>query len=387
MKRPGRLLCAAAIAVAALAACAPSGDGRDGSGEPVRIGVVVDQTGALASLGLLGLNGVQLAVDQANEAGGVDGRRIELLIHDGASDPAVAAAAARSLSTQTSAVIGGTNGGACRAMQPILDAAEVLQFCLSPQSFELTPRFFWYMAPVGDYAPATLPWLRSLGVHRIGFIGQKDASGDGYLSLFAGLAAQHPGEFEIVAEQRFDSGATNLETQMTQLRDARPDLIIAGTSGGNIVPVAQAAKALGMGQPIWVGTGSASPNSLAPLARDLPSGGLFANAFWVDVAGELPAGLAYAKEITAFVDAYRKAYGETPLSTAAGPYDVAGLVIAALRAGAVTGTEIARHTERTAYTGVLGPYRFGADKHQGAAMSPVIMTYTGPGGFELAFSA
>jgi branched-chain amino acid transport system substrate-binding protein len=372
MKRSTKVFATAVVstAVSLLAACGSSGGGAGVSDDSISIGVVVDKTGAQAAYGLPGLNGIQLAVKQVNAAGGIDGKKVELLVEDGTSDPTV-------IGTQASA--------GCRAMQPILDRAGVLQFCLSPTNIEPTPNFFLSMAPVTDYVPATLPWLQKLGIKKIGYIGQDDASGDGYLSIFTYIAKDNP-ELEVVADERFTSGATNLETQMTKLRDAEPDLIVAGVSGNNIVPIAQAAKALGMTQPIWVGTGSASVDALQPLANNLPEGGLFANAFWVDIADDVPDSVAYADQVKTFASAYADEFHQEPFAAAGSAYDNAQMIISALKDGARTGTEIAKAIEGHAYTGVLGPYEFSSDKHQGASLPPVMMEYTGSGGFKLGFS-
>ncbi|GAA1003612.1 branched chain amino acid ABC transporter substrate-binding protein [Acrocarpospora pleiomorpha] len=389
MKQPMRVVATAiaAGAVALAAACGSSGGtADDSSGESIAIGVVIDKTGAQAAYGVPGLSGIQLAVDQVNADGGIDGKQIDLIVEDGTSDPTVAAAAARTLSSKTSVVIGTSSSAGCRAMQPILDRAKVLHFCLSPTNIEPTPYFFLSMAPVTDYVPATLPWLEDLGVHRIGFIGQDDASGDGYLSIFSYIAKNDPGQYEVVAEQRFTSGSTNLETQMTKLRDANPDLIVAGVSGSNIVPIAQAAKALGMTQPIWVGTGSASLDALQPLANDLPQGGLFANAFWVNISDDVEDSVPYADKVKSFAKAYTDKYGEQPPAAAGAAYDNTEMIINALKGGATSGPEIAKAIEGSSYTGVLGPYEFSADKHQGVTLPPVMMQYTGASGFELGFS-
>jgi branched-chain amino acid transport system substrate-binding protein len=381
----GGLLCAATACGASNTADARGTGLR--SSDSITIGVVVDKTGPSASLGLVDLNGVQLAVDQANAVGGVRGKRIKLDVRDSASDPTTAAAAARTLAKETSVVLGGSTGGACQAMQPILARSKTLQYCFSPQPFTATPLYFWYMAPVSDYVAATMPWLKHRNIHRIAFIGQNDASGTGYLSVFSHLAQQHPDQFEIVANERFNPGATNLEAQMTHIRNAHPDLIVAGTSGGNIVPAVQAAKALGMKQPIWVGTGSASTNSLKALANDLPQGGLFTNAFWVDVARQTPDSVLYADKVKAFAAVYTDKYRQAPVNTAAGAYDATRQIIGVLKAGATTGMAMARYLERTPFTGVLGDYTFNSQRHQGASMVPTMMKYTGNSGFRLAFSA
>lgn len=378
-------LLVAGLVLAGCSADTPSGGGTASAKDPITLGAVLEVTGPFASAVEPVLNGLNLAIDQVNEEGGIDGAPLELLVEDSTSDPATGAALARTLAGKVDVVFGTVGGGGCRAIQPILDGADVLQYCQSPQPFEQTPNFFWGLAPLSDYPAATEAWLQDIGAKRLAFIGQDDASGDGYLSLFQAIVDANPGEYEIVADQRFAAGETNLETQMTVLRDADPDLIIAGTSGGNVVPVVRAVKALGVTEPVWVGTGSASVSALAPLANDLPSGGLFMNAFWVDVSGEVPDSVTYSDEVSTFAEEYQAAYGTTPGSGAGGAYDSVMQVVAALRAGATTGPEIARHLEENAFTGVLGDYATSPERHQGASLPPIMMQFGEDSQFTLAF--
>src|SRR4051794_19795623 len=63
----------------------------------IKIGVIADMTGALSFMGLANANVAQMVIDDMNARGGVLGRRVELLLHDGATDDATAAAAAAQL--------------------------------------------------------------------------------------------------------------------------------------------------------------------------------------------------------------------------------------------------------------------------------------------------
>lgn len=64
-----------------------NGDGNGGTIADIKIGAVMDLTGALAFMGELISQSVQLAVDKINDAGGIDGAQIDLIIEDGKTDP------------------------------------------------------------------------------------------------------------------------------------------------------------------------------------------------------------------------------------------------------------------------------------------------------------
>lgn len=196
------VIAAVAGSVALTAACGSSSSSDTATSKgSISIGVIVDKTGVTASTGIQALNGIEMAVDETNKDGGIEGKKIKLIVQDGASEATVAAAAARTLSSQTQAVIGANTGGSCRAMQPILDAAKVLEYCLSPQTITPTPAFFSALAPVNGYVPATIPWLKAKGYNKIAFIGQNDATGDGYYSVFTYIQKTDP-TYQVVSNER-----------------------------------------------------------------------------------------------------------------------------------------------------------------------------------------
>lgn len=99
-----------------------------GAGEPVMIGYLGGLSGRTADLGEAGRNGVQLAVDAANAAGGIDGRRIELVIRDDAHDPAQARAAVAAFARDGVAVVIGpmTSAMAVAVLEPSARAGLLL---------------------------------------------------------------------------------------------------------------------------------------------------------------------------------------------------------------------------------------------------------------------
>jgi branched-chain amino acid transport system substrate-binding protein len=353
---------------------------------PLQVGIVIEQTGPFSTLGIPELQAIQLAVEEFNASGGADGQPVELLIKDTQSQPTGAAAAARAFANQVPAVIGSATGGSCRAMQPILSSANVLQYCLSPQDFNVTPLFFYGLATVAEYPRAIVPWLDSLKIRTIGILAQDDATGDNCREIFESIVKMDP-RFKIVADQKFASGATNVEVQLTIIRDAKPDLVVSGTSGANLSSVAKGVKALGMQQPVYVANGSANYTSLDLVKTDIPGGGLFANAFWINVPSDLPSSLGYGNLVRQFFDAYQKTYGQPPSQLEAAAYDAATQVMTALKGGARTGTSIAAYLEEHSLTGVLGPYTLTKTRHQGASIPPIMMSFTADGKFKLAYNS
>ncbi|HVL16767.1 MAG TPA: ABC transporter substrate-binding protein, partial [Gemmatimonadales bacterium] len=114
----------AVLLTAILAGC--GGDGSRGQG-PIRIGSVLSITGGAAFLGDPMLKSLQLYVERINAAGGVNGRRLELIHYDDGSDAAKANTFARRLieSDRVDLIIGPTSTGSTMAMVPLVERAHV----------------------------------------------------------------------------------------------------------------------------------------------------------------------------------------------------------------------------------------------------------------------
>ncbi len=96
---------AAALAVSLaifLASCGSSGSSSSGggSGSPIKIGAIVSLTGTYAGLGQPEKNTLEMQVQKINDAGGINGRQIQLIVEDDATDEAKAVAAASKLIDQ-----------------------------------------------------------------------------------------------------------------------------------------------------------------------------------------------------------------------------------------------------------------------------------------------
>ena len=99
-----------------------SGGGGGSSDEPIKVGVLTDLTGALGVVGKANVAVARFTADEINKAGGVLGRQLEVVVVDGASDPAVNARVASQLVTRdkVDVVIGGITSAEREAVKNII---------------------------------------------------------------------------------------------------------------------------------------------------------------------------------------------------------------------------------------------------------------------------
>src|SRR3990167_4491213 len=124
---------------------------------PIRLGVIVDVSGPSASLGLAGRNGMQLAVEEANAAGGIQGRPVELLYRDDGFDPQRARqAAAELIAIPVEAALGPMTSLIAEQLAPQFTEAGILLMGGTPLSPLLAGRddqFFRTLSHTNPDAP------------------------------------------------------------------------------------------------------------------------------------------------------------------------------------------------------------------------------------------
>src|ERR1041384_5302529 len=118
-----RILIASVLIAGLLSACQPQG----GAGDKVRIGVFMSTTGTTANFGISSVNGIKLAAEEANAAGGINGKQVELLVQDDRSDPSEAATIVTKFVNQdmVNAVIGEVASSRSLAAAPIAQNATI----------------------------------------------------------------------------------------------------------------------------------------------------------------------------------------------------------------------------------------------------------------------
>lgn len=131
MKRPKPgAIAAGALATALLASCALSR-------EPIKLGLVSGLSGANADLGEAGRNGAMIAVDEINDTGGVNGRKVELFVRDDGNEVERAkAAAAELVKLRVAAIVGPFNATMVDAVRTVTEDAKTLVFTPTASSFK-----------------------------------------------------------------------------------------------------------------------------------------------------------------------------------------------------------------------------------------------------------
>lgn len=374
MRRVGALVLSAAM-VAAIAGCGGRETAEDG-GEPgstVKIGAVLSMTGTYAALGTAEKNALDLEVKRINDAGGIDGSMLEIVIEDDATDEAKAVAAATKLIEQDGvvAVIGASGTGQSMAMRGDVQRAGVPQVSLAGGTVvtgdfdELVFQTPWSNTIV---VPFVLDAIKSAGQTKVGLI--SDSGGYGKDGRGVILEVAKTAGIDIVADETFNPGDTDLTAQLTNVKSAGAEAVLLWTAGKEAAIAMKSGRELGMEQPFYGGSGQAKAEFAAG-AGDAAEGFVFGTGKSLVPANWGEGTDAYAT-VNDFATRYEAAYGEAPDIFAGHAFDALRIIVDALqRAGADADSAALRDAieQTSGLVGFGGTFTFSPTDHNGLTAS------------------
>lgn len=330
-----------------------------GKGE-ILVGEFGSMTGPQATFGQSTHNGIMLAVDEINGAGGVGGRRLRIFSEDDQSKQDEAANAVTKLIAQNGviAVIGEVASSASMAAAPICQQNKVPMITPSSTNEDVTRRgdYIFRTCFIDNYQGPIMASFaaKDLGAKRAAIL--TDIRND----YSTGLTAVIERTFTklggtIVAKNSYSNGDSDFRAQLTALRDAKPEVIFLPGYYTDAGQIASQARDLGITVPFIGGDGWESPKLLEIGGRAL-EGCFYANHYHSDDP---------SPRVQEFVQKYEQRYGARPDSLAALAYDATRLLGDAMRrAGRIDRAAIRDALASTSnFVGVTGDITFGADRN------------------------
>jgi branched-chain amino acid transport system substrate-binding protein len=279
-----RVLIASFAFVVILSMTAPGVLAADRTGvtkDTITLGMFGFYTGAGSTYGTGARDGAMMAINEANAAGGIHGRKLKVLIEDDRSTPAGSIAAARKLiySDKVFALINQGGSNPFVATLPLLKEANVPVVCQMPSSPKVTRPFHKTIFRAGSFNDQLQGWLiadfvmQQLKPARVGVLAQSDDYGKvGAQYVTERLQAQY--KTVPVAVVEHDRDATDLSAQILKLKEAKADVVILYTYLRPAAIYMRQARELGLGAKI-VGSVGAGQRVTVSLAGDDAEGAMF----------------------------------------------------------------------------------------------------------------
>src|SRR3954447_12181449 len=131
--------------------------------DPIKVGVIADQTGPLSFMGIANANVARMVIDDINAGGGVLGRQLELYLEDGETTDSAAAAAARKLvqQDQVDVILGGIYSSTRQAIKgpAVVDGKKLYIYPEQYEGQECHPLIFCTGPVPAQQVESLIPWL------------------------------------------------------------------------------------------------------------------------------------------------------------------------------------------------------------------------------------
>ncbi len=302
------------LSVFALAAifCAVGCSKKDS--ESIKIGGVFPLTGGVSVYGVECKNGIDLAIDEINAAGGVNGRQIVLISEDDEGNPDKSVNAFQKLTTKDGVklIIGSLTSGCTKAMTQRAQAMKVLQIAPAATATDITDAGnYIFRACFIDPFQGTVGGkfsIETLGAKKAAIlydIGNDYSVGltENFEKTFSDLGGT------IVAKESYATNDKDFNAQLTKIKNAAPDVLYLPDYYGTVALIAKQARAQGITIPL---VGADGWDGLTANAGDEVLNGYYSNHYATD--SDSPA-------VQKFVKSFRDRYRKDPNSFAALGYD------------------------------------------------------------------
>ena len=319
-------------AAAADATTAAAGASSEASSDKVfKIGGIGPVTGAAAVYGLAVKNGAQIAVDEINADGGINGYQIEFNFQDDEHDAEKSVNAYNTLKDWGMQVLMGTVTSApCVAVADKTNADNMLQITPSGSSVECAqnPNVFrvCFSDPDQGAASATYIAENKLAEKIAVIYDSSDVYSSGIYEKFAAEAANQG--LEIVDAEAFTADSNkDFSTQLQKAKDAGADLVFLPIYYTEASLILKQADTMGYAPKFFGCDGMDGILQVENFDTKLAEGLMLLTPFAADAQDELT---------QKFVTSYKENYGETPIQFAADAYDANSAIKAAMEEADIT---------------------------------------------------
>jgi len=350
-----------AVALLALAAVLGSGPAAAQGKPPYVIGAVLSLSGPVAANGVPTRDGIQLAVEQLNAAGGIDGHPVQVIFEDDQSKPDQAVILANKLISQDKVplLLGASFGSTSNAIAAVVEKMKIPQIAATAWTkadLRVLPWTFYFLADFETVVDQMLGYTtRDLGAKRIGLLRLSREYGQ----LASDSLAKLKGKYgvEVVREERGNDPDTDFTPQLTNIRAAKPEALFSWFANPAGAISVKNARQLGLTVPIL------GPVSMATRPM-ITAGGAAAEGTILQsfIASDDP--LPRQK---AFVEAFNRKYGRLPEAFEGVGFDMAQVAFGALKRVGGEHPDPARlreEVERTRLDGVALVLRFSPTVHE-----------------------
>jgi branched-chain amino acid transport system substrate-binding protein len=231
-----RTLTLAAAATLALTGCGGSSGGAGGGGD-LTVAVILPLTGASAKTAEQMQNAAELAIEQVNAGGGIDGRNLAIKVYDDELTPEGATKEAQRAITRDGAVaiVGAQTSGEALAIRELAERSKIPFITSSATAVPVTTdaKFTYRIAPLlTDYANGVVDTAKAIGLKNPVLLNDSGPAGLQLKDLFI-ARAKEVGLTLAGAPIEYPINGTDMTAQVAAAKAKKPDGVLIGGSAGS----------------------------------------------------------------------------------------------------------------------------------------------------------
>jgi branched-chain amino acid transport system substrate-binding protein len=357
--------------------------------EPYVIGATVSESGPGSSLGRPEADSMQMAVDEINKAGGVQGHPLQITILDDESNATTAVNNVRKLMDQHPvAILGSSLTQTSLAMIPLAMQAQIpmISFASSAQVIQPVAERRWiFKMPITDFhtAQALQEYMKKKSWTKVAVVYRNDDYGKTGLSHFKDAGKNYG--FEVVDAEPIAANASDATTQLTHIKAANPQAVVVWSTLPSANVVIKGYRELSLPYPILFSDGAATGVFLQQAGAAL--NGAYIASTKINVVDTMPNSDPQKKLLQTYIASFVQNYPkDAPVSIFGGfGHDGVYVLAEALKNAKTSQPEKLREAiEHVTYTGISGTFRMSAGDHNGLSTFSTVVTQIDNGKFTLA---
>jgi branched-chain amino acid transport system substrate-binding protein len=292
------------------------------AGGEILIGEVGSMTGSEATFGTSTHQGIEMAVNEANAKGGVNGRKLRVIAVDDQGKPEEAATAVTKLINQdkVAAILGEVASSRSLAMAPIAQSNKIPMITPSSTNPKVTEQgdYVFRVCFIDPFQGSVMAKFAMEDLKTKNVAIMRDVKSDyslGLADFFKATLEKMGGK--VIAEQSYSSGDLDFKAQLTALRAKKPDAIFVPGYYTEVGLIGRQARELGIKVPLLGGDGWDSPK-LKEIGGKAMDNTYFSNHYSSE---------DQSPHVQQFISNFKQAYGVIPDGLAAMGYDAAKVLI------------------------------------------------------------
>jgi branched-chain amino acid transport system substrate-binding protein len=325
--------------------------------EKIKVGVLLPLTGSQAKFGEIEKRSYEMAVEEINGKGGINGREIELIFEDDTGKPDVGRSAVEKLISRDKVpvITGGYSSSVTAAATPVAQQFKVPFVICTGSADDITEKGYEYVfrvnPPASEYPKAVESFLKEVAkdVKTVALLYENSSFGQSSSKSFQDDAKG--AGLNIVVKEGYQAGAIDFKPILTKVKAANPDMIYMVSYVMDASLLMRQSKELGINPKLFVGGGAGFTLPEFSKSAGDASDHVYSATLWVETL-PFPGAKAY-------FDKFKKKYGSETEYHGAEAYATMYVVADALqRAKSVSPKDVRDALATTDMVTAFGPVKF-----------------------------